>query len=232
MLDSNVKNPWSRAQPGTNQHTGVPFRIGVGCSHTDPGETLPKDTKLSREEELLQIAIQVFSRGGFRETSLQEIADALGIARPLFYYYFESKEDLLWRIIGHLGDSLLDQARPLAGRDGTPIARLRLVLERHVATLIDNIDAFRIYFAERHLLAGKRDLRLKRGESTYHELLVDLIVEGQVAGEVKPGDPHVLARLSVGTANAMLGWYRPGGSVGHQQVLDLTTNVIVSGLSK
>ena len=74
--------------------------------------SLARIVKPAREDELLQNAIRLFSRGGFQQTSLQEIASELGITRPLFYYYFESKEDLLWRIIGHLGD-LLEQAEPI-----------------------------------------------------------------------------------------------------------------------
>ena len=136
----------------------------------------------SREEELLRNAIQLFSRSGFRETSLQEIADELGITRPLFYYYFESKEDLLWRIIGHLGDTLLDQARPLAIAEGPPHERLRALFNKHIETLLNNVDAFRIYYAERHLLTGKRDLRLKRGEVHYHHLITDVITDGQRVG--------------------------------------------------
>jgi AcrR family transcriptional regulator len=45
----------------------------------------PREVKVSREEELLRNAIQLFSRGGFRETSLQEIADELGITQPLWF---------------------------------------------------------------------------------------------------------------------------------------------------
>src|SRR5690606_37068825 len=99
----------------------------------------------------------------------------LGITRPLFYYYFETKEELLWRIIGHLGDHLLENARPIAASDRPPAERLPRLLQAHVEALLTNVDAFRIYFAERHLLQGKRDRRLKRGENAYQELIADVI---------------------------------------------------------
>ena len=46
------------------------------------------------------------------------------------------------------------------------------------------MNAFTVAFAERNQLSGKRDLRLKRGERLYHELITDLIVEGQRLGGV------------------------------------------------
>jgi AcrR family transcriptional regulator len=188
---------------------------------------LPKAVKVSREEELLRNAIQLFSRGGFRETSLQEIADELGITRPLFYYYFESKEDLLWRIIGHLGDTLLEQARPIAVADELPTRRLTRLFERHV----ENVDAFRIYFAERNQLSGKRDLRLKRGERLYHELITEVIVEGQRLDEIRPGDPHLATRLAMGTANSLLRWFTPAGAISAQELMSATVEYMLAGLA-
>lgn len=192
---------------------------------------MPKAVKVSREEELLRNAIQLFSRGGFRETSLQEIADELGITRPLFYYYFESKEDLLWRIIGHLGDTLLEQARPIAVAGESPVRRLTLLFERHVATLLENVDAFRIYFAERNQLSAKRDLRLKRGERLYHELVTEVIVDGQRLGEIQPGDPHLATRLAMGTANSLLRWYTPSGAISAQDLKSATVEYMLAGLA-
>jgi TetR/AcrR family transcriptional regulator, cholesterol catabolism regulator len=192
---------------------------------------LPKEVKVSREEELLSNAIQLFSRGGFRETSLQEIADELGITRPLFYYYFESKEDLLWRIIGHLGDTLLEQARPIAVADEPPTRRLTRLFERHVETLLENVDAFRIYFAERNQLSGKRDLRLKRGERLYHELITEVVLEGQRLGEIRPGDPHLATRLAMGTANSLLRWFTPAGTISAQELMSATVEYMLAGLA-
>ncbi len=192
---------------------------------------MPKAVKISREEELLKNAIQLFSRGGFRETSLQEIADELGITRPLFYYYFESKEDLLWRIICHLGDTLLEQARPIAVMDETPTRRLSLLFKQHVEILLENVDAFRIYFAERHQLSGKRDLRLRRGERLYHDLITEVITEGQRLGEIGAGDAHLAARLAMGTANSLLRWYTPAGAIPAEELVSATVEFVMAGLA-
>jgi AcrR family transcriptional regulator len=186
--------------------------------------------KVSREEQLLGNAIQLFSRGGFRETSLQEIADALGITRPLFYYYFESKEELLWRIIGHLGDVLLEQARPIAVSDQTPQERLRALLKMHIQTLLSNVDAFRIYFAERHSLTGKRDLRLKRGETTYQQLIAEVVADGQRVGEFIDRDPELLSRLALGVANGLLRWYVPTGRITPGDLTTVTVEFILAGI--
>lgn len=175
--------------------------------------TEPVRGKRKREEQLVAKALELFSNGGYRETSLQEIADRLGIARPLFYYYFETKEDLLWRIIGHLGDELLENARPIAESDAPPEEKLQALIETHVRALLSNVDAFRIYFAERHLVKGPRHRRLKKGETAYQELISGVVLEGQRAGAFRDGDPAVVTRLLIGMANSVTRWYSASGSL-------------------
>jgi Tetracyclin repressor-like, C-terminal domain len=98
------------------------------------------------------------------------------------------------------------ESRNLAQGRQAPVRRLTRLFERHIETLLENVDAFRIYFAERNQLSGQRDLRLKRGERLYHEFITEVVVEGQRLGEIRPGDPHLLTRLAMGTANSLLRW--------------------------
>jgi len=187
-------------------------------------------SKNAREEQLVQNALSLFSQGGFRETSLQEIADKLGITRPLFYYYFESKEDLLWRLIGHVGDELLERARPIAEAEGEPERKLRSLLEAHADTLLSNLDTFRVYFAERHLVEGKRNRRLKRGEDEYLGLYASVIGEGQRAGIFRRENRRVLALIATGAVNSLLRWYESGGIMSADDIGHLAADVAVRGL--
>ena len=199
------------------------------ASNSKNGRT-DSGSKSAREEQLVQHALALFSQGGFRETSLQEIADKLGITRPLFYYYFESKEDLLWRLIGHVGDELLERARPIAEADAEPEQKLRYLLEAHAHTLLGNVDTFRVYFAERHLVEGKRNRQLKRGEDEYLGLYATVIGEGQRIGIFRRENRRVLALVATGGVNSLLRWYEPGGIMSADDVGRLAADVAVRGL--
>lgn len=164
-----------------------------------------------REQAILDQALELFSRRGYRETTLQEIADRLGITRPAFYYYFRSKEEVLWRLVEDLGNRLLDQAAPIARGVGSSAERLRTLMVRHVRTVLANAAAFRVYFAERASLEGPRDEQLKRGEHAYAALIAALIAEGQREGSFREGDASVMALLVIGLANSPLRWFSPTG---------------------
>jgi TetR/AcrR family transcriptional regulator, cholesterol catabolism regulator len=186
--------------------------------------------KSRREAQLMRQALALFSDGGYRETSLQEIADKLGITRPLFYYYFDSKVDLLWRLIGHVGDTLRDGARPIAASDAPPVDKLRRILEAHAAALLENRETFRIYFAERHLLEGKRSRALKRGEDEYFGVIAQVIGEGQRVGVFRKENRRVLAHIATGQANSLLRWFEPDGIMSAEDLGRLSADIAVRGL--
>src|SRR5690242_21930048 len=52
-----------------------------------------------RQQEIVEAAARVFHEKGYESTSIQDIADAVGILKGSLYYYITSKEDLLFEII-------------------------------------------------------------------------------------------------------------------------------------
>jgi AcrR family transcriptional regulator len=181
--------------------------------------------KQTREEQLIERALQLFSEEGYRETSLEQVTARLGITRPLFYYYFDSKEDLLWRLIGHLGDELLAAAKPVAELEADPGDKLAALVSAHVTALLGNREAFKIYLNERHLVQGTRHQRLKLGEDAYLRLIAAIIEDGQAAGQFKTADSHVLAMLVTGLAHSVLQWYGPGGALGATELASLVASL-------
>lgn len=183
-----------------------------------------------REQAILDQALELFSRQGYRETTLQEIADRLGITRPAFYYYFRSKEDVLWRLVENLGIRLLDQATPVARGDGSPADRLRTLLVSHARTVLANAAAFRVYLAERASLEGPRDEQLKRGEHAYAAVIAELIAEGQREGCFRDGDAHILALLVIGLANSPLRWFSPTGRLTVEALAEQVGDIALASL--
>ena len=73
-----------------------------------------------RRAEVVLGAARVFAERGYDQTSVPELAEALGLAAGSLYHYFGSKEQLLRAICDQLMDPLLEQARGAAGRAARP----------------------------------------------------------------------------------------------------------------
>jgi AcrR family transcriptional regulator len=52
-----------------------------------------------RRREIIEAAAEIFHRKGYSETSVQDIAEAVGILKGSLYYYIDSKEDLLFQML-------------------------------------------------------------------------------------------------------------------------------------
>src|SRR3712207_149850 len=86
---------------------------------------------LDRAQEIYLTAAQMFVERGFESTSLADIADTLKITKAGLYYYFESKQELLYRIVtlglDSVKNEVLDPAREIADAE----ARLKFIILNH-----------------------------------------------------------------------------------------------------
>ena len=100
----------------------------------------------ARREQILDVALVVFASAGFHGASMNEIADAAGVTKPVLYQHFDSKRDLYQALIEEVGNRLrtnIDKATAEAtdGKSQTELgfrAYFRWVAEDH--------DGFRLLF--------------------------------------------------------------------------------------
>ena len=81
--------------------------------------------RADRERLMLRAAGNTFSRKGFHRSSMDEIAQAAGVTKPMLYRYFRSKEDLYAAYLRITGQELIDRVRAPETRNQPPRARLR-----------------------------------------------------------------------------------------------------------
>jgi AcrR family transcriptional regulator len=67
----------------------------------------PRLTATARREQLLDVALAVFARHGYHDTSMNDIADAAGVTKPVLYQHFDSKRELYQALLDQVGTRLL-----------------------------------------------------------------------------------------------------------------------------
>ena len=86
----------------------------------------------ARREQLLAIGLEVFARQGFHGTSMNDVADAAGVTKPVLYQHFASKRELYLALLEEVGRQLLDAiAKATAGaarRQGPDRGRVHRLL--------------------------------------------------------------------------------------------------------
>ena len=81
-----------------------------------------------RRIRLIQAAIKVFSGKGYEGASVQEIARAASVTKPVLYDHFSSKEELFVAAIEQIRDGLLQRGNAAVSRESTQGKRLRAAI--------------------------------------------------------------------------------------------------------
>lgn len=157
----------------------------------------------ARREQLIGVAVSLFSRKGFSGTTTKEIAVAAGVTEALIFRHFPTKDALYdailrWRVEQSGNPNWLEILQPLADkRDDEGI--LRAVTSNLLAYHRQNVDFLRLMFfavLENHELA--QSFRESQVRPVY-EFLRDYIATRQQEGAFRQLDPGIVVRAIFGT---------------------------------
>jgi len=187
-------------------------------------DTGPATTKgVEARQRIIAVAEQLFTRKGFDRTSMRDIAAEANMQAASMYYYFPSKEELLWAVWEKGGRELLERARSAIEGKTDPWERMEAACVAHVSgLLLDWRNVNQVLFimppwqypqSIRDRVIALRD----EYESVFAELVEDLPLRRGI-------NRHRLRMTLIGALSWPLFWYKPGGdrpATIARQILDL-----------
>jgi AcrR family transcriptional regulator len=99
-----------------------------------------------RRRQLLDVACEVFSATGFHATSMDDIAAAAGVTKPVLYQHFPSKRALFTELLDDVGRRLLTQLVATTSSVETGRERVERGFEAYFRFVLENRAAFRLLF--------------------------------------------------------------------------------------
>src|SRR5208283_4559220 len=91
------------------------------------------DTKFDRRlAEILDYATEIFADKGYEGASMRDLSRLSGISLSGLYYYFESKEKLLYFIQRHTFTRIIERLRERLAASDNPEERIRIFVHNHV----------------------------------------------------------------------------------------------------
>jgi AcrR family transcriptional regulator len=185
-----------------------------------------------RQREIIDAAAEIFYRKGYSETSVQDIADAVGILKGSLYYYIDSKEDLLFQMLLEVHEDAKSVVTETAELDIPPLDRLRIYIQRHVEYNARNLAKIAVYYHDFALLTPDRKKAIVGQRNFYEDFVQRLISEAQERGDVVPSvSPRLISNAVFGVVNWLYTWYDPEGSATPEYLGKLYAEMIVSGIT-
>ncbi|MDP9933766.1 AcrR family transcriptional regulator [Paenarthrobacter nicotinovorans] len=175
-------------------------------------------------------ATKLFFERGYDGTSLRQVASAVGLMVGSLYNHIASKEDLLLQIMGGIIDDLMESVSIAVKVEGDAVDKLQAALAAHLAFHAERAQEVFIGNAElRSLSEAARDVVIgKRHE--YEVFLLSLVEEAGSSGlaDVIDGRLHVYS--FVAQATHIASWFKPGGRLTLQEIVDVYTNLALREL--
>lgn len=174
----------------------MPAAAQTAVGGPEAGDEMPHKQKtriqITNEAKILEAALDVFSRDGFRGATLDRIANAAKMSKPNLLYYFSSKEDIHIALLTKLLDVWLAPLRNLRA-DGDPREELSLYIQHKLQMSRELPRESRLFANE--VLRGAQHIGPLLKEDL-HDLVDEkaAIIQSWIdAGKLAPCDPrHVI----------------------------------------
>jgi AcrR family transcriptional regulator len=152
----------------------------------------------ARREQILDVAVGVFARNGFHGTSMNDVAEAAGVTKPVLYQHFDSKQDLYMALLDEVGNRLLTAiAKATAGVAGGR-QQTEQGFRAYFQWVADDHDAFLLLFGSRANRDEESVQAIRRITAGAAEAIAPLI-----AADISPEHRQTLAHGLVGLAEGV-----------------------------
>jgi TetR/AcrR family transcriptional regulator, cholesterol catabolism regulator len=184
-----------------------------------------------RFQEIVAAAAETILEKGYSATSIQDIADAVGILKGSLYHYVRSKEDFLYAIIKDVYDAALVEIAPIIESKDGALERLRAFVDTHVHFGVRHLTAFTIQVREFSRLSQERQDEITKGGDAYLNALRTILRDGQKEGVVdKKLDVRLTSFVILGELNFLTRWYNPQGRMSPERISAIYSGLILSSV--
>lgn len=187
----------------------------------------------ARRIEICDAAARLFTERGVDRVNMEEIADAVGLAKPSLYHYFRSKELILFNIQDEVMSALLHQLQERVADDTSSREKLLGVFADMFASMDTYPGRVKIFFENYRVLDDEHRRKVRDAQRQYEALVQGIIRDGIADGTFRDVDPQLASLAVFGVNNWAYHWYSQKGSHSStelaQQFFDFLVNGIGSG---
>ena len=193
------------------------------------GSALSDDTRFNRRlAKILVHATDVFYQKGYEGASMRDLSRASGVSLSGLYYYFESKEKLLYLIQKHTFTTIVERLRERLEDVSDPELRIRAFILNHLDYFLANQKAMKVLSHEDDVLKNDFGNEIAAIKREYYRICVGLLDDLQKARGLEFSSR--LAVLSLfGMMNWIYTWHNPRVDADAQELADQMGDIFLKG---
>ncbi|ASM74992.1 MULTISPECIES: TetR/AcrR family transcriptional regulator [Roseobacteraceae] len=177
----------------------------------------------------LRVAATIFNEKGYHATSMDDVAEEVGVTKTALYYYFKNKEQLLYECLKLSYDCGQTARIEAEASDGTAFERLCFLYRRFMILLMEQRGAYTTMStiralpeeAQRELLDRRRQL------DRYSRMLIERAI---AEGDLRAVNVRVTSNLFLGAMNWILRWHNEDDGMSPEEIADQFLDLFLNGI--
>lgn len=217
--------PSSKATPARVPRVAKVRTLSVGTAKKSPAVRHE-----DKRGAILRTSAQLFAMHGYEATSLDMIAEQLGMHKATLYHYIKSKDEVLYQCLVRSFEDLDQVIVQMHDRTVPVLDRLR-------AFAISLSHAQNNDFGRCLVLVGARPLEImessgiRQFQKKLDTTVRDLVTEGIASGDIKPCNPGLVSAMLFGTLNWVPQWFKDSGKLSLEEVVDSFMTMLTHGIA-
>jgi len=180
-------------------------------------------------DTLFRTAASLFAEKGFHGTSMSELERATELGRGSIYHYVSSKDDLLYEITTRYLVTLIDAGERLLTEEISAAERLHQFSRVVIRVISDNLPEMTVCFRDLHAVPADRRDSVLDLHRRYEAVWAAVLQRGVDEGTFRTAD-RLAVKALLGMYHYAYLWLRPGGSMSSDQVADLFSEIVLTGV--
>lgn len=176
------------------------------------------------------VAAKLFVDKGFENTSIKDLAAAAGISTSVIYYYFDSKEELLYQIVDETLSAGLELISEVEKSEKSPKEKLASVLDIHTRSYADDIHKVILMVRDHKSLGEEHRAALDEKRRQYVKVLIRILEGLKTSGEMSQLNSTVCAYAFFGMVSWIYRWYNPKGKIKPKELSEIFKQIFTKGI--
>lgn len=180
--------------------------------------------------KILAHATEVFYEKGYEGASMRDLARSSGMSLSGLYYYFESKEKLLYLIQKDTFSTIVDNLRERLDEVSDPEQRIRIFILNHLEYFLTNQKAMKVLSHEAEVLKNGFETEIASLKRTYYRMCVGLLDDFKAAEKLDFSTRMAVLSL-FGMMNWIYTWYNPRVDADAEHLARQMSDIFLRGVA-
>jgi len=190
-----------------------------------------RDTRFERKlNKILEHATDVFYERGYEGASMRDLSRATGMSLAGLYYYFESKEKLLYLIQKHTFTTIVEQLRKRLRDEHAPEARVGIFILNHLEYFLANQKAMKVLSHEDDVLKNGFGAEIAAIKREYYKICRGLLEDLKIQLGVE-FDTRIAVLSLFGMMNWIYTWHHPKTDADAESLARQMGDIFLHGLT-